>query len=124
LTNQVIGEVRTVSHLLHPPLLDEAGLSLALQSFVDGLEERSDIAVSMDVAPTFSRASMELETVVFRTVQECLTNVHRHSGSKIATIALSEQEGVVRLEVRDEGCGIPGEVFGDQGGAKSNWAWA
>jgi len=118
LTNQVIGEVRTVSHLLHPPLLDEAGLPLALQSFVDGFEERSDIAVSMDVAPTFSRASLELETAVFRIVQECLTNIHRHSGSKIATIALSEQEGVVRLEVRDEGCGIPGEVFDDQNGAK------
>ena len=118
LTNQVIGEVRAVSHLLHPPLLDEAGLPLALQSFVDGFEERSDIVVSMEIAPTFSRVSVELETAVFRIVQECLTNIHRHSGSKIATVTLSEQEGVVRLEVRDEGRGIPGEVFDERSETK------
>jgi signal transduction histidine kinase len=114
LTNQVIGEIRTVSHLLHPPLLDEAGLSLALTTFVEGFEERSQISVALDLPPITDRLPLELETALFRIVQECLTNIHRHSGSTEASVRLTVLKGLVGLEVRDKGRGI-GEVNGSNG---------
>jgi signal transduction histidine kinase len=106
LTNQVMGEIRTVSHLLHPPLLDEAGLTLALRNFVEGFEERSRISVSLDLPSITDRFHDELETAVFRIVQECLTNIHRHSGSPDASVSLKITKDLVQLEVRDRGRGM------------------
>jgi two-component system, NarL family, sensor kinase len=100
-------EIRTISHLLHPPLLDEAGLSSALRWFIQGFVERSGIEVDLDLADDFGRLPRELETTIFRVVQECLTNIHRHSGSPIAKIRLARSEKAVRVQIEDEGKGIP-----------------
>ena len=106
LTNHAMGEIRTISHLLHPPMLDEAGLCMALRTFIEGFEERSRIGVATDLPGNFERLSPEMETALFRIVQECLTNVHRHSGSKDASIRLARENGSVVLEVADVGRGI------------------
>jgi signal transduction histidine kinase len=106
LTNHAMGEVRTISHLLHPPMLDEAGLCMALRTFIEGFEERSRIGVAMDLPGNFERLSPEMETALFRIVQECLTNVHRHSGSKDASIRLARENCCVVLEVVDVGRGM------------------
>lgn len=102
-------EVRTVSYLLHPPLLDEAGLTSAFRWYVQGFSERSNIQVQLNVPEDFGRLPQELETALFRTVQECLTNIHRHSGSPVATIHLTRSADEVQLRVFDEGRGIPSE---------------
>lgn len=109
-----IREVRTVSYLMHPPLLDEAGLASALRWYADGFAKRSGIQVCVDVPEDFGRHSQEIETTAFRIVQEALTNVHRYSGSRTARIRLEAKNGRIRAEVRDEGCGLPpaGEVAG------------
>jgi signal transduction histidine kinase len=100
-------EVRTISHLLHPPLLDEAGLASALRWYVEGFAQRSKIKVDLEVPADFGRLARESETAIFRTVQECLTNIHRHSESPTARICLSASDGQVFLEVEDRGRGIP-----------------
>ncbi len=102
-------EVRTISHLLHPPLLDEAGLASALRWYVDGFAQRSKIKVDLKFPADFGRLPRESETAIFRTVQECLTNIHRHSGSSIATIRIDASVNQVRLEVEDRGKGISQE---------------
>jgi len=102
-------EVRTISHLLHPPLLDEAGLSSALRWYVEGFSQRSRIQVDLDLPDGFGRLPAELETAIFRVVQECLTNIHRHSGSPVAKIRLRRKEESVRVEIEDKGRGIPFE---------------
>ena len=102
-------EIRTVSYLLHPPLLDEAGLGSAVRWYVEGFSERSNIRVQLDMPEDFGRLPQELETALFRTVQECLTNIHRHSGSLVATIHLTRSNDEVELRVFDEGSGIPSE---------------
>jgi signal transduction histidine kinase len=109
LMDQLIREVRTISYLLHPPLLDELGLPSALQWFAEGFAQRSRIQLKLEVHPEFNRLPKELEIHLFRIVQECLTNVHRHSGSASAFIRLSQNGGWVRLEVEDAGGGIPEE---------------
>jgi signal transduction histidine kinase len=106
-------EVRTISYLLHPPLLDEAGLSSALRWYVDGFCERSKMQVELDIPENFGRLPQETETAVFRTVQECLTNIHRHSGSPVAQIVLSRSEDEVQLKVHDSGRGIPTEKLNE-----------
>jgi two-component system sensor histidine kinase UhpB len=106
---QISGEIRTISHLLHPPLLDEAGLSSALRWYVDGFARRSKIGVQLNIAPDFERIPQETELAIFRVVQECLTNIHRHSGSASATISLTRQDERVWLEIKDNGNGIPPE---------------
>ena len=106
-------EVRTISHLLHPPLLDEAGISSALRWYVDGFAERSKIKVELDVSKDFGRLPAELETAIFRVVQECLTNVHRHSHSPIARIRIARSSTHVRVEVEDMGKGISPEKQAD-----------
>lgn len=109
LVNQMSTEVRTISHLLHPPLLDEAGLSSALRWYVDGFAVRSKIKVDLDLPEDFVRLPRESETAIFRVVQECLTNIHRHSGSPIARIRLRKRDHEVIAEVEDNGKGIPPE---------------
>jgi signal transduction histidine kinase len=109
LVQEMSKEVRTISHLLHPPLLDEAGLSSALAWYVEGFAERSTIKVDLEFPENFGRFSRELETAVFRVVQECLTNIHRHSGSPDAKVRIAHVDGLVLVEVKDRGKGIPAE---------------
>ncbi|MGA8154020.1 MAG: ATP-binding protein [Terriglobales bacterium] len=106
---QITQEIRTISHLLHPPLLDEAGLRSALSWFVEQFGERSKIAVHLEIAPSLGRLAPDTETAIFRVVQECLTNIHRHSGGSGALIRLGQADGNLCLEVRDNGRGIPPE---------------
>ena len=89
---QLSREIRTTSYLLHPPMLDEVGLPEALRWYIQGLTERSGLNISFTVAEEFGRLSREMELVMFRLVQECLTNIHRHSGSKTAMIRLNASE--------------------------------
>jgi len=109
LLNQSIAETRTISHLLHPPLLDEAGFSSAAKWYLDGFAQRSGIAVKADLPYDMGRLPKPVELGLFRVLQESLTNIHRHSGSSRAEIALKLFPGKVMLEVRDFGHGIPQE---------------
>jgi PAS domain S-box-containing protein len=103
-------EIRTVSYLLHPPMLDEIGLPTALRWYADGFAERSKIKVAAEVPAKFPRLIQDYELSLFRIAQECLANTHRHSGSFTAFIRLSCAEGKIELEIRDEGKGIDQEI--------------
>jgi len=106
LVRELSQEVRTMSHLLHPPLLDEAGLESALRWFVEGFAQRSGINVAMDLSPELGRLSKEMEISIFRVVQESLSNVHRHSGSKTAQVRVTRDAHRVTLEICDQGDGF------------------
>jgi signal transduction histidine kinase len=106
LVDELNKEIRTISHLLHPPLLDEAGLASALRWYSDGFAQRSKIQVDLDLPPQFGRLSSEMETAIFRIVQECLTNIHRHSGSPVAKIRVKRVDSEVVVRVADEGKGL------------------
>jgi|HubBroStandDraft_6_1064221.scaffolds.fasta_scaffold33733_3 PAS domain S-box-containing protein len=110
LVDQANSDIRTVAYLLHPPMLDEMGLSSALSLFVDGFSQRSKVSVRLEIAPDLGRLPQEYELALFRVVQECLTNIHRHSGSSTATVRLSRTGEEVRLEVSDSGKGIDEEA--------------
>lgn len=101
-----ISETRTMSHLLHPPLLDEIGLESAIVWYAEGFAKRSGITVDVKISPSLGRLETETETALFRVVQECLTNIHRHSDSSTAKVRLSRDRGEIRLEVSDEGKGM------------------
>ena len=103
-------EIRTLSYVLHPPMLDEAGLVSALKWYTQGFSERSGIRVDLALEPDPGRLPLEIETVLFRVVQECLANVHRHSGSALASVRLQRKPDSVILQVQDWGHGIPPEV--------------
>jgi signal transduction histidine kinase len=107
MVEQIGREIRTISHLLHPPLLDAAGLASALRWYVDGFSERSQIKVDLRIPEEFGRLSDEMEIAIFRMVQECLTNIHRHSGGTFAAIRVREEDHRVLVEVQDQGKGIP-----------------
>jgi signal transduction histidine kinase len=109
MVEQISTEIRTISHLLHPPLLDVAGLASALRWYVDGFSERSKIKVNLEIPEEFGRLSDEMEIAIFRMVQECLTNIHRHSGGTSAAIRVHEEDHRVLVEVKDQGKGIPPE---------------
>jgi PAS domain S-box-containing protein len=109
LVQQLNKEIRTTSYLLHPPLLDESGLSQAIQWYMQGLMERSGLQVELSIPEDFGRLPADLELAVFRIVQESLTNIHRHSRSKIAMIRLSRTSESISLEIQDHGKGIPAE---------------
>jgi signal transduction histidine kinase len=98
-----------MSYLLHPPMLDEAGLASALRWYVDGFTQRSAIQVDLEISDDFARLQPEVEVAIFRTVQECLTNVHRHSASKTARVRLQHSGGELRLQVEDDGVGMAAE---------------
>lgn len=106
LANQVIRETRTLSYLLHPPLLDEAGLTDALHWFVGGFIDRSGIQTTLQMQDDFPRLPRDLETAIFRIIQEALTNIHRHSGSQTASIQLVVAGEEVLLAVSDQGKGL------------------
>jgi PAS domain S-box-containing protein len=107
LIEELSRDLRTMSHLLHPPLLDEAGLLSAVRWYVEGFAERSKIEVDLHLDPEVGRLPPELETAVFRIVQECLTNIHRHSGSRSARIEIVRDTQTIKVEIRDHGTGLP-----------------
>jgi signal transduction histidine kinase len=109
LVRELSRQVRTISHLLHPPLLDEVGLISALQWYVEGFGERSKIQVSLNLPADFGRLPRDMEIAIFRIVQECLTNVHRHSGSRSAAVCITRAASQLRVEVEDAGKGVPAE---------------
>jgi signal transduction histidine kinase len=106
LLQQLSTEIRTISHLLHPPLLDDVGLFSALRLYVQGFSERSKVQVDFNIASDFGRLSRDLETCIFRVVQESLTNIHRHSGSRTATIRIWRNSAEVYVQVEDSGRGF------------------
>jgi signal transduction histidine kinase len=120
LVDQISSEIRTMSHLLHPPLLDEVGLASALRWYIDEFSKRSKIVVKLEIAGDFGRLSNEMEIAIFRMVQECLSNVHRHSNSETGEVRLLRDAQQVWVEVRDHGKGITREkqvaLNGQQGG--------
>jgi signal transduction histidine kinase len=109
LVAQMTKDIRTMSHLLYPPLLDEVGLHSALTEYVNGFAKRSGIQVSLDLPAAIERLDRDYELSLFRIVQECLTNIHRHSGSKTASIRIVRDDRALELEVRDEGRGMSAE---------------
>lgn len=109
LVDEALQEVRTASYLLHPPLLDEAGIASATRWFVEGFAARSGIDVRCEIPDRLERPPRDCELVLFRVLQESLTNVHRHSQATSANVHLARQNGVVRLEITDNGQGIPEE---------------
>jgi PAS domain S-box-containing protein len=110
---QLQREIRTTSYLLHPPLLDEAGLKSALSWYIQGLMERSELEIEVAISEDFGRLPLDMELVIFRVVQESLTNIHRHSGSKTARITLTRKQREIRLEIRDQGKGMSAERLAD-----------
>src|SRR5882762_537239 len=109
LVQQLSREIRTTSYLLHPPLLDENGLSQAIHWYMQGLTERTDLEIELSIPENFGRLPADLELTIFRIVQEGLKNIHRHSGSKTATIRLSRNTDSVLLKIEDQGKGISPE---------------
>src|SRR6266436_2618514 len=105
LADRCIREVRTLSYILHPPMLDEAGLEDAIRHYVDGFSERTGIAVKLQISPRFGRMPPDVELALFRVVQESLTNIQRHSQSHRATIQLDRSADEVKLEISDKGPG-------------------
>jgi signal transduction histidine kinase len=111
IASRAIQQVRSMSHLLHPPLLDEVGLLPAVRWYLDGLTKRSGIATSFEVKHTdFPRLTPDLETAIFRVIQEALTNVFRHSGASKAWVTLSQQDEHVMVRVGDDGKGVSREI--------------
>jgi two-component system NarL family sensor kinase len=100
-------ETRTVSHLLHPPLLDEAGLASAIQWYAEGFSERSGIRLDLDLQPELGRLPSEVEVNLFRVLQEGLTNIHRHSHASEASVRVFIRDRAVRMQITDSGRGIP-----------------
>jgi PAS domain S-box-containing protein len=106
LVGQAIAEIRMVSYLLHPPLLEEIGLVSALEWYTNGFAERSKVKVSLELSSGLGRLPQDYELSLFRVAQECLTNIHRHSESSTATVKLTRSSKEITLEVRDAGKGI------------------
>jgi len=113
LIDRTLKQVRSISHLLHPPLLDEGGLHSALRCYVDGLAQRSEIRTSLQLhPPDFPRLPAELETTIFRIIQEALTNIFRHSEARNALVSVSMERNQVVISVRDDGKGVSDEIVG------------
>ena len=113
IAESAIKTVRNLSYLLHPPLLDETGLHAALHWFVDGLAKRSGIDIQLILRPvSFPRLTTEIETAIFRVVQEALTNVYRHANSVSARVELDKQTESISVRIRDYGKGLTPDIFG------------
>ncbi len=111
IVDRAIQQIRTISHLLHPPLLDEVGLLSAIRWYLEGLTKRSGIEISLDLQVSeFPRLGPEIETAIFRIIQEALTNVFRHSGARTGCVTVTEREGTLVVMVRDDGRGVEEEV--------------
>ena len=110
LVDQALTEIRTVSYLLHPPMLDELGLASALKSYTQGFAERSKINVEVELTSDLGQLPKDHELCLFRIAQECLTNVHRHSGSSTATVRLARTSSGIELEIKDEGHGLDRDI--------------
>jgi signal transduction histidine kinase len=124
---RVIQQVRSMSHLLHPPLLDEVGLLSAVRWYLEGFTKRSGIETKLNCQPTeFPRLSPQLETAIFRIIQEGLTNVFRHSGAKKSCVTLVQQDSQLMLTIQDDGRGVgiqveqlrPGSIGVGMGGMR------
>lgn len=111
LTKKCHQEVRTISHLLHPPVLDELGLPTALRWYVDGFSQRSGVNVTLEFPEDLPRVERGLETTLFRIIQEGLTNIHRHSGSQEAFVKIESHQDKIQVTLRDSGQGIPPQVL-------------
>lgn len=109
LADQALEEIRTMSYLLHPPLLDEVGFACAAEWYIEGFSKRSGINVKAEIANSCQRLPMSMEIALFRVLQESLTNVHRHSGASDAVVLFKHQDQAVILEIKDFGRGIPEE---------------
>jgi PAS domain S-box-containing protein len=115
LAEEALREVRTISYLLYPPMLEEMGLKSAIPWYLDGFSKRSNIKTTLEVDPGFDRLPPEVELALFRILQESLTNIHRHSGSPTAKIKLSLANGWAAMEITDEGKGIPAGLLEQSG---------
>jgi signal transduction histidine kinase len=104
---QATQEVRSLSHLLHPPMLEEAGLCSALQIYLDGFSQRSGIGTALRASEDLPRLSEELEIAIFRIVQEALTNAHKHAAARTITVLLAQAENRIVVQISDDGKGIP-----------------
>ena len=111
LVDRSIADTRTLSHLLHPPLLDEAGFVSAAKWYVEGFGKRSGIVTTLELPQQIHRFPRRAETALFRIMQEALTNVHRHSGSRAVEVRVSTNESNIVLVVKDFGMGVPREVL-------------
>jgi len=112
LADQAIEQIRTMSYLLHPPLLDEVGFTCAAEWYVEGFAKRSGITVSAHMAESPERLPKRMEVALFRVLQESLTNVHRHSGASAVRVCFERRPEAVMLEIRDFGRGMPAEQLG------------
>jgi len=113
LATRAAREIRTLSYLLHPPELDEMGLVPAVRSYVQGFSRRTGIEVILEITPGFGRLPQDVETTLFRILQEGLTNIHRHSGSRTAEVWLTSDTGTVALGITDHGRGMPPEIVNE-----------
>ena len=111
LARHISTEIRTISYLLHPPMLDQMGLVSALDWFIEGFKNKTHIDVTLDLPSTLGRLPRDIETAMFRIVQEALTNIHRHSGSSTVTISLQSYGQALLLRIKDEGKGISKEAL-------------
>src|SRR5579864_3724185 len=111
LVDRCISDTRTLSHLLHPPLLDEAGFLSAARWYVEGFGRRSGISTKLELPEHLTRLPRGAETALFRILQEALTNVHRHSGSRAVDVRVAESDAKVILTVKDYGMGVPREIL-------------
>jgi len=111
LVEQCVKEVRTISYLLYPPMLEELGLKSAIPFYLDGFSKRSGVRTTFEISKDFDRLPRDTELIVFRVLQESLTNVHRHSGSATANVRVLRTAEAVILEVTDQGKGVPAEVL-------------
>ncbi len=116
LADESVREIRTISYLLHPPLLEDAGLASAMRWFIDGFGNRSDIRVKLVMPPRMPRLADALELALFRIAQEGLTNVHHHSGSKSARVQIAITSSQVILQIGDKGKGLPADIWKPGGG--------
>ena len=120
LLDRSIQETRTISYLLHPPLLDELGIASAANWYLDGFSQRSGLQVTSNISSDMGRLPRPVELVLFRVLQESLTNVHRHARSPKAEVAMFTSDGAAVLRIRDYGIGIPAEILSQfrTGGAR------